>query len=347
MDQATENNPFPDGLNAAEAIAAFDALESGPTPEDDHADSEAPEETQDNLEDQELDAEGDEDSDEEGDEPESDEESEEDLEDDDESDFEGFEIEGEVASVEQILEWKASGLRQADYTRKTQEVAEQRKAVEAEQQQTAQLNQQYIDALEQQQIALHQLYQGEGFSDEDLAKVREDYGLEEYINRKEMREQRQQELGALFQHIEAAKQQQAEMEAQQKQQRLQESYQKIAEAIPDYADEEKGKALREGVAAILTSDEFGFSPTELDAIEDHRYFLVAHKLYEARQALPTDAQKSAAAKKASKKVSPVVKKGSPTSKKQRRAESKAKTLQQGLSGPLSVQQAAALFDQIK
>lgn len=42
-----------------------------------------------------------------------------------------FNIDGEDFTIEQIKEWKQNGLRQSDYTKKTQELAEQRKQLEA------------------------------------------------------------------------------------------------------------------------------------------------------------------------------------------------------------------------
>lgn len=43
---------------------------------------------------------------------------------------EKYNIDGEEFSIEEIREWRKSGLRQSDYTRKTQEVAKQRKEAE-------------------------------------------------------------------------------------------------------------------------------------------------------------------------------------------------------------------------
>ena len=40
-----------------------------------------------------------------------------------------YEVDGEKITIDQIKEWKQNGLRQSDYTRKTQELAEQRKAL--------------------------------------------------------------------------------------------------------------------------------------------------------------------------------------------------------------------------
>ena len=42
-----------------------------------------------------------------------------------------FTIDGEEFTIDQIKEWKQNGLRQSDYTKKTQELAEQRKQLEA------------------------------------------------------------------------------------------------------------------------------------------------------------------------------------------------------------------------
>ena len=44
-----------------------------------------------------------------------------------------FEIDGEKVSLSTLKEWKANGLRQSDYTRKTQELAQQRKELESKQ----------------------------------------------------------------------------------------------------------------------------------------------------------------------------------------------------------------------
>lgn len=52
-----------------------------------------------------------------------------DHEDDDEGSY--FDIDGEEITLSQIKEWKDSGLRQSDYTRKTQDLADQRKSYEA------------------------------------------------------------------------------------------------------------------------------------------------------------------------------------------------------------------------
>jgi hypothetical protein len=42
-----------------------------------------------------------------------------------------YEIDGEKITIDQIKEWKQNGLRQSDYTKKTQELAQQRKELEA------------------------------------------------------------------------------------------------------------------------------------------------------------------------------------------------------------------------
>jgi hypothetical protein len=47
-----------------------------------------------------------------------------------------FTIDGEEYTVDQIKEWKQNGLRQSDYTKKTQELAEQRKALKADDSET-------------------------------------------------------------------------------------------------------------------------------------------------------------------------------------------------------------------
>lgn len=58
------------------------------------------------------------------------------------------ELKGKKYKASQIEEWEKNGLRQADYTRKTQELADERKRHQAELQQLAQL-QQYIGIIQQ------------------------------------------------------------------------------------------------------------------------------------------------------------------------------------------------------
>jgi hypothetical protein len=93
-------------------------------------------------------------------------------------DFKGREI-----SFKDIEEWEQGSLRQSDYTRKTTELSEQRKALEAEKETFAKLQ-----AKTQEQAAtLEALIEGETVSAEDLAEMRE-YDPDAYIKYQEKQE---------------------------------------------------------------------------------------------------------------------------------------------------------------
>lgn len=76
--------------------------------------------------------------------------------------------------------------------------------------------------------------------------------------------------------------------------------QKVIEAIPDFADPEKGKAIREGL--IKTGRDYGFSAEELGGVMDARTIQVLHDAMKYRELKATKAK--AAPPPAPKSVKP-------------------------------------------
>jgi len=106
---------------------------------------------------------------------------------DEETDLFYYDIDGEEVSSNQLSEWKANGLMQADYTRKTQELADSRKDFEAE-----------VDAFKDKQSkfdshisTLEAMISEESLSDEALVELRE-YEPEKYIDYTEKMDKRKQ-----------------------------------------------------------------------------------------------------------------------------------------------------------
>lgn len=94
-----------------------------------------------------------------------------------------IDLDGEEVSLDQIKEWKSNGLMQADYTRKTQTLADDRKLLETD---TSLLS----TALEEVRNLTAELEAEITSEDEvDMEKLRED-DLEEYVERKERKEKR-------------------------------------------------------------------------------------------------------------------------------------------------------------
>ena len=106
---------------------------------------------------------------------------------DEETDLFYYDLDGEEVSSDQLKEWKANGLMQADYTRKTQELSDSRKAFEDEVN-TFKDKQSKFDS----HIAtLEAMISEESLSDEALAKLRE-YEPDEYIEYTEKMVKRKQ-----------------------------------------------------------------------------------------------------------------------------------------------------------
>ncbi len=98
------------------------------------------------------------------------------------------EIDGEEIALDDIKEWKLGNLRQADYTRKTQEIADQRKVLETESE-GLKAKQDTLDNLISE-LEAFDLTQNEEI---DWADLRE-YDPSEYLKQKELQEQRQAAL---------------------------------------------------------------------------------------------------------------------------------------------------------
>ena len=87
-----------------------------------------------------------------------------------------YEIDGEEVDSNQLKEWKANGLMQADYTRKTQELADNRKDFESKQSSLTAKESELNDKL----LTLEAMLNEDAKTAEEIAEMRE-YEPEEYI----------------------------------------------------------------------------------------------------------------------------------------------------------------------
>ena len=106
-----------------------------------------------------------------------------------ETDLFYYELDGEEVSSDQLKEWKSNGLKKADYTRKTQELAESKKTLEADLQK---LNSDRAK-LSEQLSTLEAMVSEDSLSDEQVAEMRE-YEPEQYINHIEKQQKRKEFL---------------------------------------------------------------------------------------------------------------------------------------------------------
>lgn len=184
-----------------------------------------------------------------------------------------YRIKAAGEEVEVTLDDLIKGYQQGrDYTQKTQSLAEQRKAVEAEKaavEQAKTLRDQYAQRLQMIEQVLSQQD-----TQEDLNALKETDPIG-YAVRVAEQQQRQQQLYA----IQAERQRLALQQQTEQQQRLQqviaEEQQKLAQAIPEFADPEKGNAVRTEIRNY--AKQVGFTDEDLAQVYDSRAVLTLWK----------------------------------------------------------------------
>ncbi len=221
--------------------------------------------------------------------------------------------------------------RQQDYTRKTQELANQRKTIEQQAQELAQRDAIYAQLLPKMEAQL----KGELVNEPDWDSLYNDDPIA-FVREKQIWDEKKEKLKA----AQAEKQRlQEESYAQQQQliaQQVQEGQQKILEIIPEWKNAEVAQqeklAIRDYGINVL-----GYLPQEMDAIYDYRALLglrnawLNSKTVEATKKKPT--QKAPAR---------VARPGTTTRKK---SVAPAKRAKQVLAKTGKVQDAAKVFEQ--
>ena len=169
--------------------------------------------------------------------------------------------------------------RQSDYTRKTQEVANDRKEMESlqqrynsEVQQIQQERQQYVEALTN--MISSQGSELEQYSNVDWDALRESDPIEYVTAKEQYREAQERVQGMQYQQAQAQQSQQAEMKKAHHQM-VQVERGKLVEAIPEWGDPEKQKELSSKLQSYAKGQ--GFSEKELNSLIDHRSVLVLLK----------------------------------------------------------------------
>ena len=194
--------------------------------------------------------------------------------------------------------------RQSDYTRKSQSLAEQRKAYESNLQAVQNERQQYSHILEN--VGKFQDIEVQKLNDIDWASLKDTDPMGYMEKRMELQEAREKAAQVKAEQTRIAHQSQQE-HAVRMQDILQHEAGKLKEILPEYADPKSG--LRDKLRDYALG--LGFDQQDINNIADHRVVLVLHK------AMLQDEAKNGAVKKVSKKVPKVLKSGTPESKTQR------------------------------
>jgi hypothetical protein len=166
--------------------------------------------------------------------------------------------------------------RTADYTRKTQELAETRKAIEAEKgkvQEAARLRDQYAERLG----VIEQMLSSQTEKAEDLAALKEVDPIGYAVKVAEQAEREKQMSAVRAERQRLALQQNAEQSERLKVHLANEAA-KLREAIPEMADSARADVVKREIRDFAKS--IGFSDQELAAVYDSR---AVQTLYKAMQ----------------------------------------------------------------
>lgn len=198
--------------------------------------------------------------------------------------------------------------RQSDYTRKSQSLAEQRKAYEANIQAVQQEREQYSQVLAN--MAQYQNLELQKYNEIDWSSLKENDPMEYMEKRLEYQEAREKQAQIQAEHQRVYDQTRKEV-ADHLSKVVQLEAQKLVKALPEYADPSSNlkNDLRNYALGL------GFSQQDIDAITDHRVVLVLHK------AMMNDRVAQTSTKRL-KTVPKVVKSGTPESKAQRSTREK-------------------------
>ena len=179
--------------------------------------------------------------------------------------------------------------RTADYQKKTQSLAEQRKAVEAERvkiEEAAKTRETYSQRLQ----VIEQLLQQQNQT-EDLSSLKAEDPVAYAIAMAEKVE-REKQLQAVQAERQRVQQEQMAHQQSQLQKHIQGEQAKLMEAIPEFKDDVKAEVVRRDIRNYAKS--IGFTDQELSQVYDSRAVLA---LYKAAQYDKLMANKGAATKK--------------------------------------------------
>jgi hypothetical protein len=214
-------------------------------------------------------------------------------------------VDGEELEVG-IDELKNGYQRQADYTRKSQALAEQRKETEqiqSERQKLEQERQMYANGLQMLQEQQNAKLQEFNSTDWEALKNEDPY---QYMLKKDEYRDAQEKVQNVQQQQVIIQQERAEEAQKARAHFVQQEYARLVQALPEWNDKES--TVKKDVQEYAKS--VGFLPEEINQLADHRSVLVIKKAMEYDKLTTKVAPK----KKAVKKVPKVQKSGRGNSK---------------------------------
>lgn|SRR5574343_192890 len=225
-------------------------------------------------------------------------------------------LEGEGTERITRAELKNRMLMQADYTKKTQAVADERKALAAEKQKAMETFSQQAAALDHHLRSLAGVIKGVEAQTNWEALREVDPGA--YLKAKE---EQQARLQAFEQGLKVFE----ETKKRQRAERVAMNTQRLVEARPELLDPAQAKQFAT-VLAQGAQEHYGLTPQDLDAIDDHRIVLALADAAEFRRLKAKAAETKAQVSKAPQLASPgaPARRGNPESLHTHRAIQQAK-----------------------
>ena len=269
--------------------------------------------------------------------------SEEEYEDDEDSEYEDEEVEEETqqpvyrvkvdgSEIEVTQEELINGYsRQQDYTRKTQELSQQKKTIEQQQAELAQRDAIYSQLLPKMEAQL----QGELANEPDWNTLYEDDPVG-YVREKQLWDEKKEKLGAVN-----AENQRLQQEAQVKQQSQIQQFveygqHKLLEIIPEWQNQEIASQEKQAISDYAVNT-LGYTPQEIQQVYDYRALLglrnawLNSKTVEATKKKPTQKAPARVAR--------------PGTTNRPKSAAPAKKAKQTLAKTGRVQDAAKVFEQ--
>jgi hypothetical protein len=197
-----------------------------------------------------------------------------------------LDIDGNQVSLSEV---RASYLRQADYTKKTQELAEQRKVYQEAQFDKNQLRTEALQGIEvlKQQMAI-EFQQLEMPNWDEL--LRDD--PHQFLLEQQKWQKREAAVKQMFDAEQALRTKQKEYEDEQHQAQLRESQQMFLTKYPEMKDTSKSAEALGEITQLLIDN--GFSREEIQGVSDYRIVAILYELsksMKAHKAIPGVVQK--------------------------------------------------------
>ena len=224
---------------------------------------------------------------------------------------------------------------EADYTKKSQKLSEDRKVVEANLakiQESIEVRNAYAQKLEQ----VSQVLNDEFSSDEDLEQLRENDPVSFAVKIAE-RTENQKKLNIINQERQKVMQEQQLAQQQHMQETVANESKKLVELMPEFSDKVKGEQIKKDIRSYGLSN--GFTEQEMSAVYDSRHVLMLNKAMKYDQIMKSKAGTVKKVSKAPKTIS----KGKKVSNSQAAVQNKQRAR---LKASGSVEDAVSVFQNL-